>query len=281
MAFKKMTEYNEQRYGNSFRLVNDQDYADVIFLYRSTADVLIADTHYVKSAEYNGYVQCLEDGCPACEKGIRVQTNLFIPMLVLSHSDPDFKGPKIQFWDRSTKFQAQLMNDVFKNYPDPSGFIFRITRYGVPNDRGTRYTINVLEENLVGPYDDIMAKYKISLPESYDIICKDYSATELRRILLQQSSQNTSPRQTYGATPRTVHQSNAVPPESAVPIVSAPQYVAPIAPAPTVPTASVPASFSAEVMDVPTAGEVGLPSMDDVDIDALGLGDDIPDNVGF
>lgn len=275
MAFKRMTEYNEQRYGNSFRLVNDQDYADVIFLYRNTSDVLLADTHYIKSAEYSGYVQCLEKDCPACEKGIRVQTNLFIPMLVLSHSDPDFKGPKIQFWDRTTKFQAQLMNDVFKNYPDPSCFVFRITRFGVPNDRGTRYTINVLEENLVGPYDAILAKYGISLPESYEIICKDYSATELRRILLQQNSQNNSQRPTYGATPRTTTQSSAVPPDAGVPIVNTPQYVAPIAPVPTVPV------VAPTIPDVPVGGEVGLPSMDDVDINALGLGDDIPDDVGF
>lgn len=274
MAFKKMVEFNEQRYGNSFRLVNDQDYADVIFLYRNTSDVLIADTHYIKSAEYNGYVQCLEKDCPACEKGIRVQTNLFIPMLVLSHSDPDFKGPKIQFWDRSTKFQAQLMNDVFKNYPDPSGFVFRITRFGVPNDRGTRYAINVLEENQVGPYEAIMAKYGISLPDSYEIICKDYSATELRRVLLQQSSPNAAQRPTYGATPRTAPQSNAIPPESGVPIVSTPQYVAPITPAPVVPIAPTTSDVSADE-------HVGLPSMDDVEIDALGLGDDIPDNVGF
>lgn len=275
MAFKKMTEYNEQRYGNSFRLVNDQDYADVIFLYRNTSDVLLADTHYIKSAEYSGYVQCLEKDCPACEKGIRVQTNLFIPMLVLSHSDPDFKGPKIQFWDRTTKFQAQLMNDVFKNYPDPSCFVFRITRFGVPNDRGTRYTINVLEENLVGSYDAILAKYGISLPESYEIICKDYSATELRRILLQQNFQNNSQRPTYGATPRTATQSNAVPPDAGVPIVNTPQYVAPIAPVPTVPV------VTPTIPDASVGGEVGLPSMDDVDMNALGLGDDIPDNVGF
>lgn len=270
MAFKKMTEYNEQRYGNSFRLVNDQDYADVIFLYRSTSDVLLADTHYVKSAEYSGYVQCLERDCPACEKGIRVQTNLFIPVLVLSHSDPDFKGPKIQFWDRTTKFQAQLMNDVFRNYPDPSGFVFRITRFGVPNDRGTRYSINVLEENLVGSYDEIMAKYGISLPESYDIICKDYSATELRRILLQQTTQNATPRSTYGATPRSVPQSNAVP-QGNIPVVNAPQYAAPIVPTPITPDVVTPSL--GDVSD-----EVGL---SDVGTESLGLGDDIPTDVPF
>lgn len=273
MAFKKMTEYNEQRYGNSFRLVNDQDYADVIFLYRRTSDVLLADTHYIKSAEYSGYVQCLEEDCPACEKGIRVQTNLFIPMLVLSHSDPDFKGPKIQFWNRSTKFQAQLMNDVFKNYPDPSGFVFRITRYGIPNDRGTRYSINVLEENHVGSYNEIMANYKISLPKSYEIICKDYSATELRRLLLQ-NNQNTTQRPTYGATPRTAPQANAVPPESNIPVVTAPQYAAPIMPTAATPTTTPTVQDDSDV-------NIGSADIDDAEIAALGLGDDIPNKVRF
>lgn len=279
MAFKKMTEYNEQRYGNSFRLVNDQDYADVIFLYRSTADVLLADTHYIKSAEYNGYVQCLEKDCPACEKGIRVQTNLFIPMLVLFHSDPDFKGPKIQFWDRSTKFQAQLLNDVFRNYPDPSGFVFRITRYGVPNDRGTRYAINVLEENQAGSYDSIMASYKISLPESYDIICKDYSANELRRIILQQNFQNTSQRTNYGAIPRGVPDANAVPSVGEIPIVSAPQYVAPIMPTSTS-TSTVPVP-QREISNDSADSLASMTDIDDADIAALGLGDGIQTEVKF
>ena len=89
MAFKKMTEYNEEKFGNFFRLVNDGDFADVVFLYRSTHDVLVADVHYVKTPDYSGYVQCLERGCPACSEGIRIQSKLFIPMLVVSHSDPD------------------------------------------------------------------------------------------------------------------------------------------------------------------------------------------------
>jgi hypothetical protein len=196
-------------------------------------------------------------------------------MLVLSHSDPDFKGPKIQFWDRTTKFQAQLMNDVFRNYPNPSGFIFRITRFGVPNDRGTRYSINVLEENHVGSFDEIMANYKLSFPESYDIICKDYSATELRRILLQHNSQNTAARTTYGATPRATVQSNAIPPSTNMPIVAAPQYAAPITPTSVVDDVVPVGSDDSET------GEVDLPNTDNADIDTLGLGDDIPSNIPF
>lgn len=48
MAFKTMEQYTNQKYNGKFVLQNDKDTADVIFLYRSTADVLIADVHYIK-----------------------------------------------------------------------------------------------------------------------------------------------------------------------------------------------------------------------------------------
>ena len=69
MAFKTAREYNEDRFGGLFLLRNDGDYADVIFLYRSLDDVLIADTHYIKSADYSGYVHCCGRGCPAGHTG--------------------------------------------------------------------------------------------------------------------------------------------------------------------------------------------------------------------
>ena len=58
MAFKKITDYNEEKYGRLFVLKDDKEYADVILLYRSINDVLIADIHYIKSPEYSGYVHC-------------------------------------------------------------------------------------------------------------------------------------------------------------------------------------------------------------------------------
>ena len=80
MGFKSVTSYNEEKFNGLFLLRNDGDSADVIFLDRNIDDVLVADTHYVKSADYSGYVHCCGKGCPACAKGIRIQTKLFIPL---------------------------------------------------------------------------------------------------------------------------------------------------------------------------------------------------------
>lgn len=221
MAFKKMTEYNEEKFGNFFRLVNDNDYADVIFLYRSTHDVLIADVHYAKLPEYSGYVQCLERGCPACADGIRKQSKLFIPMLVVSHCDPDFKGPKLQFWDRSTRFQAKLMSDVFRAYPNPSEVIFRITRHGQANSVDTQYSIRAVRPAIeeFGSYDKILADNRIIFPDSYELVCKDYNAFELRTMLdAPRDGSTVSSSNNYGAAPRRGYSSAE---DTAVPDVSA------------------------------------------------------------
>ena len=105
MAFKKMTDYNEERYGGKFILRNDGDFADVIFLYKSISDVLVADAHYIKSEKYNGYVHCCGVGCPACAKEIRVQNKLFIPLY-------NIQSREIEFWDRTVRFERQLISDT-------------------------------------------------------------------------------------------------------------------------------------------------------------------------
>lgn len=204
MAFKKMTEYNEEKFGNFFRLVNDKDWADVIFLYRSTQDVLVGKMHYVKTPDYSGYVQCLERGCPACADGIRTQDRLLIPMLVIGNSDPDFNGPKVQFFDRSMRFQPQLMQDVFRMYPNPSEMIFRIVRHGTAGNVDTYYTIQAVQTvpESYGSYDKILADYNLRFPESYDLVCKDCSAFELRSMLNAPRDGGAAPASNYGAVPR-------------------------------------------------------------------------------
>jgi hypothetical protein len=64
-------------------------------------------------------------------------------------------------------------------------------------------------------------------------------------------------------------QSNAIPPTNNVPIVNAPQYVAPITP---IPVASTDNSVDEEII---------LPNVNDVDTETLGLGDDFPSDVPF
>lgn len=198
MAFKTVKSYNEERFGRFFRLVNDRDYADVVFLYQSDADVLVASTHYIKSSEYSGYVHCPGAGCPACAKNIRVQTKLFIPVYNLTTD-------KIEFWDRTMRFEPQLHSDVFANYPNPSEIVFRVTRHGVAGDVNTTYEITAIGRNTMS-LGDILSQNNVSLPDHYNTVCKDLSVTELTNML--NSSKSSSPSYdsmpTYQVTPRSV-----------------------------------------------------------------------------
>lgn len=189
MAFKKMTEYNEARYGGFFLLRNDGDYADVVFLYNSTEDVLMADVHYIKSADYSGYVHCCGNGCPACAAGIRVDSKLFIPVY-------NIKDDQIQFFDRSIRFENQLQKDVFDKYPNPSEYVFRITRHGAANDINTRYEIVAVAKNTgdgrVGTYSEILAKCNAVFPDKYSDICKEFSVAELSNMLNNSNASTSS-----------------------------------------------------------------------------------------
>ena len=176
MAFKKLKDYNEDRFGGWFLLRDDGDYADVIFLYQSTDDVLVADTHYIKSSDYSGYVHCCGRGCPACNKNIRVQSKLFIPMFNITDKE-------VQFWDRSTRFEYQLMKDVFEKYPNPSEIVFRITRHGEAGSMDTRYEISARARNNIYSYEKLLSENSIAFPDSYNSICKEYTTDELYDVL--------------------------------------------------------------------------------------------------
>lgn len=184
MAFKKFSEYVEEKQGRFFVLRNDGDSADVIFLYRNSDDVMVADTHWISSPSYNGYVLCPgTPTCPACnwgkdqgKNGIRKQTSLFIPMFNLNKN-------VIEFWDRSSNFEHVLQESVFKNYPNPSEFIFTITRRGAAGDRNTRYEIVAKYRNSSYPYEKILADNGVSFPEEYYSICKEVTDQELHDML--------------------------------------------------------------------------------------------------
>lgn len=176
MAFKKLKDYNEERFGGWFLLRDDGDYADVIFLYQSTDDVLVADTHYIKSSDYSGYVHCCGRGCPACNKNIRVQSKLFIPMFNITDKE-------VQFWDRSTRFEYQLMKDVFEKYPNPSEIVFRITRHGEAGSMDTRYEISARARNNIYSYEKLLSENSIAFPDGYSSICKEYTTDELYDVL--------------------------------------------------------------------------------------------------
>ncbi len=191
MAFKTVTDYNDERYSHMFRLTNDGDSAEVIFLYQSINDVLVADTHYIKSDDYSGYVHCCGKGCPACAKGIRVQTKLFVPLYNIHDNE-------IQFFDRSVRFENQLQNDVFKKWSNPSELVFRITRHGASGDINTTYEITAIGNNKIGSYYDILAKFNAVMPDYYGIICKEVTIPQLD-AMINQGTQGTG--QTAQAAP--------------------------------------------------------------------------------
>uniref|UniRef100_UPI002639E7F8 hypothetical protein n=1 Tax=uncultured Duncaniella sp. TaxID=2768039 RepID=UPI002639E7F8 len=176
MAFKKVSDYNSQRFDGLFVLRNDGDYADVVFLYQSVDDVLVADTHYLKTNGYSGYVHCCGTGCPACNKNIRVQTKLFIPLYNIT------AGNVLQFWDRGVRFESQLQQDVFSKFANPSQYVFRIIRHGMANDMNTTYEIMVAGQNNYKSYDQILADYHTSSPAFYEHICRDMSVAEMATL---------------------------------------------------------------------------------------------------
>lgn len=179
MGFKRVTDYIEEKKGKFFTLTNDGDYEDVIFLYRSVDDALVASVHYIKSSGYSGYAHCCGAGCPACnygDRGIRKEDKIFIPLFNLS------KGV-IEYWDRNARFQQVMEEQVFRNYPNPSEYVFRITRHGAPGDRQTRYMITVAGKNTMYTYEKILADFHLSFPDSYSEVCRELTIPEMNTFL--------------------------------------------------------------------------------------------------
>ena len=206
MAFKSMTEYNEERYGSMFMLRNDGDSAEVIFMYPNKDSVMMVEAHYIKSDDYSGYTQCLGQRiCPACEQGIRIQNKLFIPVYVIDQDE-------ILFWDRNTRFFQQLDSDVFSKFADPTEFVFRITRHGVAGDFNTRYEISAVAKNNVISYEDILKKLEVSFPDYYNTICADWSEEDYRAHLAPAREQvDVDSMPEYKISPRGVAQNVDLP----------------------------------------------------------------------
>ncbi len=197
MAFKSITDYNNDRYGGMFLLKNDGDYEDVIIMYRNIDDVLVTDSHYIKSDSYSGYVHCLGRNCPACEKNIRVQPKLFIPVYVINSGE-------ILFWDRSIRFQNIMDTEVFSKFPNPADFVFRITRNGAAGDINTRYSIVAVGKNNIKSYDEILEASGKTILEHYESICKTWDNADYRSHLTPSgsSSGDVDMMPEYKLTPR-------------------------------------------------------------------------------
>ena len=212
MAFKTAADYKKDKYGKMLVLANDQDYVDIVLMYRDYNDVLLADVHYLKSDDYSGYVHCLGRGCPACNHitpggttGIRIQPKLFIPMYNVLEDE-------LMFFDRSVNFEIQLQTEVFSKYPNPADYVFRLTRHGVARDVDTKYAFMAVGTNSVKKYDEICAQFNTSFPEYYETVCKSVDAVTMQRWLTNIGNPvNTAaqPMVDYTITPRTASNVNA------------------------------------------------------------------------
>ena len=223
MAFKTVQNYNEEKFGNFFLLRNDGDFADVIFLYEKPEDVLVADVHYLKAGDESGYAHCCGKGCPACARGIRTQTKLFIPVYNIAED-------KIQFFDRSMRFEPQLQQDVFSRFPNPSEFVFRITRHGQAGSVDTTYEITSIAKNTVKSYAQILVDNNASMPDCYSMVCKDLTPSQMQQMLQigdnPTSGSVNNDYQGYQAVPRNSSSSPA-PSMPEVPTVGTPTYSVP------------------------------------------------------
>lgn len=182
---KTISQYNEERYANTFQLKNDHDQADVIILYESVDDVVVHDAHYIVSDDFNGYVECLgkQNGCPAChygDRGIRIQSKMFIPVY-------NVETGELLFWDRNVRFyNAQFESDVFRKYPNPSEYVWRITRHGETGSYDTRYSIVAVGRTPEGySYDKILEENGLTKENLFERICKTWSVADYEKRLVE------------------------------------------------------------------------------------------------
>lgn len=128
-----------------------------------------------------------------------MQNKLFIPIYNITENE-------IQFWDRTINFEPQLYADVFSKYPNPSEYVFRITRQGAARDINTKYQIIAIANNNVKSYDEIVSENNAKFPDYYKNICKDVDAITLSGWINTINSSSTAysslelPK--YAATPR-------------------------------------------------------------------------------
>ena len=215
MGFVSVDKYNEDHYRYMFRVAEDGESTDVIFLYQSSADMLKADVHYIKSHEYSGYVHCLGKNCPACKKNFRLQTKLFIPIYNIYKEDPEtHQQGVIQFWDRnySEGFNQMFRKDVFDKTPNPSEYVYTIHRTGGYRDQSTRYTFVPAGRNAIMSYSQILAKFNATMPDYYDNIVRNYDESKLAELVSHGSDDNSTNsnaiNQDYIPIPRAGYQSS-------------------------------------------------------------------------
>ena len=139
-----------------FRLNDDGDWSDVIMLIRTKEDIRAGQFHYTPE---QGYIVCDDDNCEWCNKGIRKQSAMFIPMY-------DIAQNRLFFWRRSLRFIYDL-DKHFNVYSDISEIVFKITRHGEPKSFTTTYEVQPWAKNTVKAYEEIYDEWHNRIPKFY------------------------------------------------------------------------------------------------------------------
>lgn len=129
-------------------LLNKDGASAVIrFPYHSMDDIIYTTTHTVMDypgAHYGKKVQCLEDNCPLCEKGIKKDIRVFLKFLVYVQEGSTIV-PKVVLWDRPAAFVDIDLKEAFDNYGDLANRLFKIKRTG--EKISTRYTLMTIDKD--------------------------------------------------------------------------------------------------------------------------------------
>lgn len=165
---RRLVDIQHEEEEKFFHLKYGEEYEDVIFLYPSDRDVIVVPIHTVSDSGRPRRILCKDTDCPYCKKNMKARDTIFIPLYNINRDC-------VQFWERSNKFFAHRFDSLFDKFPNPSQFVFRVTRLGDLGDIATTYKITPWAKNTVLSYDEILEKFNIKFPEIYETIIEGLS----------------------------------------------------------------------------------------------------------
>jgi hypothetical protein len=145
----------EQEYsGNGigfFSLKDDGDEAIVRIMHNGCADYDILTTHQIQVGGKYTQVDCLGDGCPLCNAGVKIRNRFFIHMIQYVKDENGQIVAKPVVWDRAAKSMSEKLNAMLQEYGPLSDCIFKIRRNGKAQDKNTTYEIMFANPNVYRP----------------------------------------------------------------------------------------------------------------------------------
>jgi hypothetical protein len=142
---QKPNNFNNSFNVSYFDLPNDGDEAIVRFVYSSTSEFDLANSHRLQIKGKWRKINCLNDSysvdkCPLCSSGNKAEKKFFIKLIQYVRKEDGSIGIQPKIWERSCKY-ADTLNNLFNEYGNISDCIFKIKRTGAKGDMRTKYDI--------------------------------------------------------------------------------------------------------------------------------------------